>query len=594
METAFLIDEILKELKWDINHLKIRSQENKSINGLKVKRMGDIIEIEYSEPVFLARALGIAYENKDRDFVIEEKSNFKMDGVMIDCSRGAVMKVSKIQEMLRKFALMGLDTLFLYTEDTYEITDEPYFGYMRGRYTIEELQEIDSYADKLGIEAIPCIQTLGHLYQVLRWEPYKNIRQDLSSLSVKAEESYIFIEKAIAACRKVFHSKRIHIGMDESGVSDVEIFSKHLYKVKDICEKYDFKPMFWGDMPFRISGVKGYTDCNDDIDFEKISEFNFKGIDIIYWDYYNTNLERIDSMIRAHKLLSDKVLFFGGAWNWIHFAPNLTHAALSSKNILKKCLEHNIDEVALTLWGDDGTECGMDAVLPIIQLYGEYRFDPNITEKRLSERFKTCTGGIYEDFKLLELPAMPMGVRDGKEDNPDKYLLYQDPLMGIFDFHVKEGFDKYYKELADDIDRCAVKNSGYTTLFTTMAALCRVLDGKSELGLRLKKAYDNNDFPQLKIISELEIPIIIAKIQIFQKELRKQWMESNKPFGYSLHEKRLGGLIARLQGVCITLDEYINGKSESILELEEKRLPYNGHSDKNTVYAFHPNPIDAP
>jgi ADP-ribosylglycohydrolase len=64
---------------------------------------------------------------------------------------------------------MGYNTLMLYTEDTFEIEDEPYFGYMRGRYTKEELSEIDAFAASLGIEVIPCMQTLAHLPAALRW-----------------------------------------------------------------------------------------------------------------------------------------------------------------------------------------------------------------------------------------------------------------------------------------------------------------------------------------------------------------------------------------------------------------------------------------
>jgi hexosaminidase len=44
----------------------------------------------------------------------------------------------------------------LYTEDTYQIPDEPFFGYLRGAYTEAELREIDDYAYALGIEVVPC------------------------------------------------------------------------------------------------------------------------------------------------------------------------------------------------------------------------------------------------------------------------------------------------------------------------------------------------------------------------------------------------------------------------------------------------------
>ena len=45
-------------------------------------------------------------------------------------------------------ASLGYNTLLLYTEDTYEVPDEPYFGYMRGRYSQAELRELDAYAKK--------------------------------------------------------------------------------------------------------------------------------------------------------------------------------------------------------------------------------------------------------------------------------------------------------------------------------------------------------------------------------------------------------------------------------------------------------------
>ena len=58
--------------------------------------------------------------------------------------------------------------LMLYTEDTYEVDNQPYFGYLRGRYSQKELREIDDYAFKHGMELIPAIQTLAHLKSIFR------------------------------------------------------------------------------------------------------------------------------------------------------------------------------------------------------------------------------------------------------------------------------------------------------------------------------------------------------------------------------------------------------------------------------------------
>ena len=64
-------------------------------------------------------------------------------GVMLDCSRGAVYSVEMLKKYIDVLKKMGFSSLQLYTEDTYEVEGEPYFGYLRGRYTAEELQVIE-------------------------------------------------------------------------------------------------------------------------------------------------------------------------------------------------------------------------------------------------------------------------------------------------------------------------------------------------------------------------------------------------------------------------------------------------------------------
>ncbi len=67
-------------------------------------------------------------------------------GLMLDCSRNAVMLPHRIEGLICMMALAGYTYLELYTEDTYELPDEPYFGYKRGRYTVEEIRNIIAFA----------------------------------------------------------------------------------------------------------------------------------------------------------------------------------------------------------------------------------------------------------------------------------------------------------------------------------------------------------------------------------------------------------------------------------------------------------------
>ncbi|MCI8459751.1 MAG: beta-N-acetylhexosaminidase, partial [Clostridia bacterium] len=71
---------------------------------------------------------------------------YKRFGAMLDCSRNAVLNISAVKRLIDGLAKMGYNTLELYTEDTFEVEGEPYFGYLRGRYSGAEIKEIDAYA----------------------------------------------------------------------------------------------------------------------------------------------------------------------------------------------------------------------------------------------------------------------------------------------------------------------------------------------------------------------------------------------------------------------------------------------------------------
>ena len=94
---------------------------------------------------------------------------------MIDCSRNAVLKVSAVKQIINALQRMGYNALELYTEDTFEVRDEPYFGYLRGRYTGAEIREMDEYAKARGIELIPCIQTLAHFTNPVKLPRFNEI-----------------------------------------------------------------------------------------------------------------------------------------------------------------------------------------------------------------------------------------------------------------------------------------------------------------------------------------------------------------------------------------------------------------------------------
>ena len=97
-----------------------------------------------------------------------ENIPFKRMAAKVDCSRNAVWNLPALKKWIDVISKLGYNALMLYTEDTYEVEGHPYFGYGRGRFSKEELKEIDTYALTRGVELIPSIATLAHLPTIFR------------------------------------------------------------------------------------------------------------------------------------------------------------------------------------------------------------------------------------------------------------------------------------------------------------------------------------------------------------------------------------------------------------------------------------------
>ena len=286
--------------------------------------------IEYSDLTAALRGVGrLLSEEKPPQKEIIEETNFKTAGIMLDCSRNAVMKVEHFKGWLRKMALLGFNMAMLYTEDTYELPGEPYFGYQRGRYTAEELREIDDYAASLGIEMIGCIQTLAHLEQILKWSEYAQIKDTPRVMLIGEKKTYELIEKMIRHFARHYRSRRIHIGMDEAEhfgrgrymdlhgyKPSFDLFNEHLQKVVKLCKKYGLEPMLWSDMYFCMGSKSGnYYDKACKIPNSVKAKIP-KDVRLVYWDYYHPDEAFYLDWIKRHRALGSEPIMASGIWTW--------------------------------------------------------------------------------------------------------------------------------------------------------------------------------------------------------------------------------------------------------------------------------------
>ena len=554
---------------------------------LTVEYDGKTLKIGYPALNQYYRALRLVKQNGCAPFSVREECAVKELGIMADCSRNAVRNLPYLKRLIRDLALMGYNQLQLYTEDTYEIPEEPYFGYMRGRYTAEELKETVRYAALFGVEVVPCIQTLAHLNQIFRWQnEYREVNDVGDILLIGEEKTYELIERMISACRNCFTSDKIHIGMDEAhlvgrgayedkhgGVTDRHgLFKQHLKRVIEICEKYGFRPMMWSDMFFRLAfNGEYYPEVGTEID-ESVLEGVPAGLRLVYWDYYHTEYDHYEYMIRMHQKFGTEVSFAGGAWRWAGFTGFNDYSFRSMRPAIDACRATGLDKFFLTMWGDNGAECSDLALLPTLvmsaeRLYGHEDYAP---------AFKALTGMEANDFLTLDLPNQPLGKISEDVDCSSKYMLYNDCLGGILDCCVEGGESDYYRRHAQTIAAAEEKAGEYAYLFATQRTLCEVLSLKYELGAVVRKAYGKKDKTELKRIATTVYPQLLEKLDAFYAAFEKQWYFENKPFGFEVQDYRIGGLIHRVKHCASRLIDYADGKLDTLPELDEKLLTDKG------------------
>ena len=341
------------------------------------------------------------------------EKKFDTFGVMIDMSRNAVMSMDGLRRFLPLLKKMGYNMVMLYTEDTYEVDGEPYFGYMRGRYTKAEMKEIDAFAESLEMTVIPCIQTLAHLNAIFRWNQFPRDCDDI--LLTDDERTYELIDRMFATLSECFKSRKIHIGMDEAHMlgrgkhldihgyeKTIDVMNRHLLKVIEIAKKYGYEVMLWSDMYFRSwnNSVARIPKC---VMPKEIVESVPKDIIPVYWDYYQTNEEAYSDMIENHKQLSDKTWFAGGAWCWYGMIPYNRFTIDAMLPAIDACKKHKIRNVFMTMWGDDGAECSHFSQLPSLYYLAQYA--KGVTdEAKIKAGFKRLVGIEFDEFMNIDCP----------------------------------------------------------------------------------------------------------------------------------------------------------------------------------------------
>ncbi|MBQ5746752.1 MAG: hypothetical protein IIV81_02320, partial [Clostridia bacterium] len=300
-------------------------------------------------------------------------------------------------------------------------------------------------------------------------------------------------------------------------------------------------------------------------------------VNLVFWNYHFRNVADYEYMLDNHMKFNRKVSFAGGVWTWLGFAPAQKYAVDVSRHATLALRKYDLDTVLVTIWGDNGTEASPFSCLPALASYAEGAWNSDTSDEAI-ERSMSVIGASYRDFLEMDLLLYKQ-----LWSIVHKYMLYNDPLVGVWDFHIPSDTDEYFTAAAKTFEGCAERNPKWAYIFNALAALSTVLATKASFGLKLKDAYDRGDRETLEAIATKTVPALIADVKNFISLHRKRWRVDNKNFGFDVQDVRLGGLIARLEATAETVNEYLAGELDRIEELEEPRLPDDSGAEMNLI-----------
>ncbi|XP_046667471.1 hexosaminidase D-like [Homalodisca vitripennis] len=180
--------------------------------------------------------------------------------------KGAPPKISYLLQLLPLLAANGCTGLLIEYEDMF-----PYQGSLvnisaKNAYTQQQIIELVSWAQHLGLEVIPLIQTFGHMEFVLKLPEFRHLRElDTFPQEVcpRASGTLDLLQEMIRQVMGLHSRARyLHIGCDEvyhlavcprcthSGRGGREIFTEHVTQVAELVksEYPEVTPIIWDDM----------------------------------------------------------------------------------------------------------------------------------------------------------------------------------------------------------------------------------------------------------------------------------------------------------------------------------------------------------
>lgn len=348
---------------------------------------------------------------------IEDWPDLPVRGLFYDATRCRVPTLDYLKAMADRLSLYKLNQLHLYVEHTFLYDDFSEIWRDDTPLTAEDILELDAYCYDRGIELVPAVVSLGHMYKILRSKSFCHLsemeeapgtefsfvdRMRHHVLDTTNDESFRLVCRMLDEYLPLFRSKKCNINGDESfdlgkgrGKARAEAVGSHrmyvdwIARVAGYLKDKGYQTMFWGDII--LSQPETLRELPEDII-------------CMNWDY---GTEKGDHAAKLHAVGANQYLC-PGAQGWHQCVNRMGAAYTNCRNMAELAYEKEGIGLLMTEWGDYGHFQDPEGATMGILYGGAMGWNRNIpSEEELNEaiaRIEYCdrTGASVNLLRELE------------------------------------------------------------------------------------------------------------------------------------------------------------------------------------------------
>ena len=186
--------------------------------------------------------------------------DFKLRGWQDDISRGPIVSMEYLKQLIPQLAECKLNAFSLYTEHTFRTKSHPDIA-PDDAFTAEEIRELDAFCKQYHIELIGNQQCFAHFEEILCNPAYEYLADAPDNLNPGIEATYKFLEDLISEEAQAYSSPLFNINCDETeslgsgkakayvdSIGRSEAYWRHINRVNEIVKRHGKQAMMWGDI----------------------------------------------------------------------------------------------------------------------------------------------------------------------------------------------------------------------------------------------------------------------------------------------------------------------------------------------------------